>query len=424
MAPKRTSTSTAPAMNQDAIRQLIDDRVADALEAQAANMENTINTNRNPSREKLILQENVLIKRVKPCPKASGSQPKSNHKTNKISPAKGANKLHVEDLPKMNKSHLRTTNRVDSSSRLKHTKIKQVWKPKHVARKITQVWKPKQVGKVWKPTGKVLTTISHQWRPACQILHLGCSKHMMGDHSRLLNFVKKFIGTVRFGNDHFGAITSYGDYVVGESVISRVKKGIVELFFVGTEYKLADLFTKALPEDRFKYLVRRLDTPPLNIQTTPETTSQAPTQAPNVTSIENINQAETNKENAQVKEDGFINIFSTPVQEQGETSSRYVDSSNMHIFYQRHPSEHPKTSKNVKELNRRFSVIDDVVRDGENLDKMKEKGNACIFVGYSTQSTAYRVYNKRTRVIVETIPVNFDELPQMASNHVSSNLVP
>ncbi|GJW27734.1 retrovirus-related pol polyprotein from transposon TNT 1-94 [Tanacetum coccineum] len=78
------------------------------------------------------------------------------------------------------------------------------------------------------------------------------------------------------------------------------------------------------------------DTPPLNIQTTPETTSQAPT----VTATENINQAETNKENAQVEEDEFINIFSTPVQERGETSSRHVDSSNMHTFYQRHPSEH------------------------------------------------------------------------------------
>ncbi|GJW44786.1 hypothetical protein Tco_0073585 [Tanacetum coccineum] len=39
----------------------------------------------------------------------------------------------------------------------------------------------------------------------------------------------------------------------------QVEKGIVELFFIETEYQLADLFTKALPEDRFKYLVRRLD---------------------------------------------------------------------------------------------------------------------------------------------------------------------
>nr|GFA56753.1 integrase, catalytic region, zinc finger, CCHC-type, peptidase aspartic, catalytic [Tanacetum cinerariifolium] len=48
-----------------------------------------------------------------------------------------------------------------------------------------------------------------------------CSKHMTGDRSRLLNFVKKFTGTVPFGNDHFGAIMGYGYYVVGESVISR-----------------------------------------------------------------------------------------------------------------------------------------------------------------------------------------------------------
>nr|GFC73650.1 retrovirus-related Pol polyprotein from transposon TNT 1-94 [Tanacetum cinerariifolium] len=38
----------------------------------------------------------------------------------------------------------------------------------------------------------------------------------------------------------------------------KVEKGIVELFFVGTEYQLAELFTKALPVERFKYLVRRL----------------------------------------------------------------------------------------------------------------------------------------------------------------------
>ncbi|GJX94302.1 retrovirus-related pol polyprotein from transposon TNT 1-94 [Tanacetum coccineum] len=38
----------------------------------------------------------------------------------------------------------------------------------------------------------------------------------------------------------------------------QVENGIVELFFVRIEYQLADLFTKALAEDRFKYLVRRL----------------------------------------------------------------------------------------------------------------------------------------------------------------------
>ncbi|GKA14700.1 retrovirus-related pol polyprotein from transposon TNT 1-94 [Tanacetum coccineum] len=59
------------------------------------------------------------------------------------------------------------------------------------------------------------------------------------------------------------------------------------------------------------------DTPSLNIQTTPENISQAAT----VTAIENIIQAQTNKEYAQVNKDEFINVFSTPIQEQGETSS-------------------------------------------------------------------------------------------------------
>ncbi|GKF66643.1 hypothetical protein Tco_0193160, partial [Tanacetum coccineum] len=44
---------------------------------------------------------------------------------------------------------------------------------------------------------------------------------MTGDRSQLRNFVKKFIGTVRFNNDHFGAIMGYGDYVIGDNVISK-----------------------------------------------------------------------------------------------------------------------------------------------------------------------------------------------------------
>nr|GFB20722.1 retrovirus-related Pol polyprotein from transposon TNT 1-94 [Tanacetum cinerariifolium] len=38
----------------------------------------------------------------------------------------------------------------------------------------------------------------------------------------------------------------------------HVKKGTIELYFIKTDYQLADIFTKALPIDRFNYLVRRL----------------------------------------------------------------------------------------------------------------------------------------------------------------------
>ncbi|GJU55050.1 retrovirus-related pol polyprotein from transposon TNT 1-94, partial [Tanacetum coccineum] len=77
--------------------------------------------------------------------------------------------------------------------------------------------------------------------------------------------------------------------------------------------------------------------PPLNIRTTPQTKNQEPTQVPTITTPENIIHAETNTEYAQVDDDEFINIFSTPIQEREETLSRHFDLSNMHTFYQHHP---------------------------------------------------------------------------------------
>ncbi|GJZ14607.1 hypothetical protein Tco_0550284 [Tanacetum coccineum] len=113
------------------------------------------------------LQEQT--ERVNSSTEASGSKPTSNTKNNRILPAKSDNKKKVEDHHRNNKSNLKQENHVDSS-----------------------------------------------------ISYKRCSKHMTGNRSRLKNFVKKFIGTVRFGNDHFGAIIGYGDYVIGDSVIFRV----------------------------------------------------------------------------------------------------------------------------------------------------------------------------------------------------------
>nr|GEY78743.1 hypothetical protein [Tanacetum cinerariifolium] len=97
-------------------------------------------------------------------------------------------------------------------------------------------------------------------------------------------------------------------------------------------------------------------TTPLNNQTTTEPSCQVPTQAPTVTSTENINESETIKENSQVGNDEFVNIFCTPVQDRGETSSLHVDSSNMHTFYQRHPSEHRWTKDHPLEQFNRLDV--------------------------------------------------------------------
>nr|GEZ44509.1 putative LRR receptor-like protein kinase [Tanacetum cinerariifolium] len=74
-----------------------------------------------------------------------------------------------------------------------------------------------------------------------------------------------------------------------------------------------------------------------------------------------------------------------------------------------------------------FSCICYITRDGENLDRMKEKEDSCILVGYSTQSKGYCVYNKRTRLIVESIHIRFDEIKEMSETSVAndtSGLVP
>ncbi|GJX37266.1 retrovirus-related pol polyprotein from transposon TNT 1-94 [Tanacetum coccineum] len=227
------------------------------------------------------------------CTNASGSQPRSNTKKNRISPAKGVNKNKVEEHPRTNKSNLRTTNCVDSSSSSKCTVINSnsgsvcqtcnkclisanhdvcvvdylqsikaspsIHNIHNVVCKVKQVWKLKQVRQVWKPTGKVLTSVGHQWRPTGRIFTLGeqcpltrltklkvvsakqTENQAITCHTdrplafgfRLLKtyngglltaqeFCEKFIGTARFGNDHFGTIMDYGDYVIGDSVISRV----------------------------------------------------------------------------------------------------------------------------------------------------------------------------------------------------------
>ncbi|GJV11333.1 putative ribonuclease H-like domain-containing protein [Tanacetum coccineum] len=107
-------------------------------------------------------------------------------------------------------------------------KGKQIWKPKgklsdNSLNKTKQVWKATgklfaNVGYQWRSTGKKVAlgklNCGYQWRPTGKKFALGCSKHMTGNRSKLKNFVEKFIRTVRFGNDHFGAIMGYGDYVI------------------------------------------------------------------------------------------------------------------------------------------------------------------------------------------------------------------
>nr|GEX51153.1 integrase, catalytic region, zinc finger, CCHC-type, peptidase aspartic, catalytic [Tanacetum cinerariifolium] len=270
----------------------------------------TSNTNTQKHVEKQITQKTnvpvLLSTGVDSFTDAGGSKPRSNTKKNRISPAKSINRKTVEAHSRTNKSNLQKSNRVDSSISSKFCECPS--SAKNVVRKVKQVWKPKHIKKVWKATGKVLTTVGYQWKLTGIIFTLeeqcpltrftqtkvvptkkpknvstskimvtenlsytfqkpltryqcrnklnkadpvgipiptntsiqpivvsanlldsnnnwgsnSCSKHMTEDRSQLKNFVKKFIGIVRSGNDQFGAIMGYGDYVIGDNVITRL----------------------------------------------------------------------------------------------------------------------------------------------------------------------------------------------------------
>ncbi|GKB43749.1 retrovirus-related pol polyprotein from transposon TNT 1-94 [Tanacetum coccineum] len=173
------------------------------------------------------------------------SQPKHNTMNDKTLPANSVAKKKVEDRPRNNKSKMSKKNRVDSSIRVRrtvfntnsnslcktcnecivsfnHDKCVEHFLQSSKTPPVKKIWRVKQVKQTWTPTGKVFTTVGYHWKPTGRIFLLGYSKHMTGDRPRLRNFIKKFIGTVRLENDHFGAIMGYGDYVIGDSVIFRV----------------------------------------------------------------------------------------------------------------------------------------------------------------------------------------------------------
>ncbi|GKB52361.1 retrovirus-related pol polyprotein from transposon TNT 1-94 [Tanacetum coccineum] len=64
---------------------------------------------------------------------------------------------------------------------------------------------------------------------------------------------------------------------------------------------------------------------------------------------------------------------------------------------------------------RKYILVIVIDYSREDLGKLKPKEDIGIFVGYAPAKKAYRIYNKRTRLIIETIHVDFDELTAMAS---------
>nr|GEX42241.1 integrase, catalytic region, zinc finger, CCHC-type, peptidase aspartic, catalytic [Tanacetum cinerariifolium] len=80
---------------------------------------------------------------------------------------------------------------------------------------------------------------SNIFRICLWIMDSGCSKHMTGNRALLTNFVEKFLGMVRFGNNDSAVIAGYGDVVIESMSIKKVYyvKGLGHnLFSVGQFY--------------------------------------------------------------------------------------------------------------------------------------------------------------------------------------------
>nr|GFA53474.1 retrovirus-related Pol polyprotein from transposon TNT 1-94 [Tanacetum cinerariifolium] len=69
-----------------------------------------------------------------------------------------------------------------------------------------------------------------------------------------------------------------------------------------------------------------------------------------------------------------------------------------------------------------FGALCYPTNDSENLGKLQPKADIEIFIGYASTKKAFPIYNRRTRRIVETIHVDFDELTAMTSKQSSPGL--
>ncbi|GJZ65380.1 integrase, catalytic region, zinc finger, CCHC-type containing protein [Tanacetum coccineum] len=227
------------------------------------------------------------------------------------------------------------------------------------------------------------------------IVDSGCTKHMTGNLKLLCNFVEKYLGMIWFGNDQFAPIIGYGDLVQGNIMIKRVfVEGLNHnLFSVGqfcdadmeVAFRKSTCYIKDLQGNDLLTGTRGFD---LYIIALQESSSPTP-----------------------------ICFLAKASPNQAWLWHRRLSHLNFNTINLLSKNNIVKGLPKLKFVKDQLCSSCEIVRDGKNLDKMKEKGDPCIFVGYSTTSKGYRVYNKRNRLNVESIYINFDEIKEMTSDH-------
>nr|GEX72948.1 integrase, catalytic region, zinc finger, CCHC-type, peptidase aspartic, catalytic [Tanacetum cinerariifolium] len=269
-----------------------------------------------------------------------------------------------------------------------------------------------------------------------------CSKHMTEDCSQLINFVQKFLGTVKFGNDHVVKIMGYDDFKIGNVTISRVyfMEGLGQnLFSVGqfcdSDLEVAfcqhtcfirnlngvDLLTGSRGNNLYTlYLQDMMASSPICLLSKASKTkswlwhrrlSHLKFGAINHLARQGLVRG-TNQERLYLL---HMDLCGPMRVESVKGTACYTQiRSIIRLRHEKTPYELLHNKLHDLSFLYVFGALCYPTNDSENLGKLQPKADIGIFIGYAPTKKAFRIYNRRTRRIVETIHVDFDELTAMA----------
>ncbi|GKE53500.1 gag-pol polyprotein, partial [Tanacetum coccineum] len=233
------------------------------------------------------------------------------------------------------------------------------------------------------------------------IIDSGCSKHVTENLKLLTNFVEKFLGMVKFGNDQIAPILGYGDLVQGTITIKRgndilIGSRGIDLYFITLQDTKTPnpicLMTKATSSQAWLWHSRlsHLNFDTINLLSKNNITTL-------ISKRHETSTARTPEQNGVVERQNrtlveaariMLSAAKVPLFFWAEAIATACFTQNRSLVIPRHEKT-PYQIINGRKLSVKFFHIFGSlcynVRDGENLDKMKEKGDACIFVGCSTQ---------------------------------------
>nr|GEX07003.1 hypothetical protein [Tanacetum cinerariifolium] len=204
---------------------------------------------------------------------------------------------------------------------------------------------------------------------------------MTGNRALLTNFVEMFLGTVRFGNNDFAVITGYGD---GLEVNFRKST-----CFVRNEDGV-DLLTGDRSSNLYIIALNEVASNSLACLLAKASSSQSwlwhqHLSHLNFTTINNL-----------VKNNLVRAIATTCFKQNRSIIHKLFDKTPYELINKRNP--------NIKFFHV-FGSRCYLLNDYDNVGKLKAKGDIGVFVGYSKESAAFRVYNKRTRKIHESVNI-------------------